>query len=269
MDDLGREVVLPGPARRIICLVPSITETLFAFGAGDRVAGVTDYCIHPAAGVAGKPRLGGTKNADLDKILGLRPDLVIANVEENRRHQIQKLENAGITVFVTFPKTVDGAVKMMRDMAALTDAFEAAEPVLRDIEEAQAVLQSRAPTVRPRVLCLIWKNPYMSINRDTFVDSIMRECGGRNVFEDRVERYPVIDISDAAAQSPEVILLPTEPYHFVESDKPEFDALGDVPAVRNGRVHIVEGELLSWYGPRIPRALREVSALIHTDCPKK
>jgi ABC-type Fe3+-hydroxamate transport system substrate-binding protein len=103
----------------------------------------------------------------------------------------------------------------------------------------------------------------MSINRDTFVDGILRESGGRNVFEARTERYPVFELADAAAERPDVILLPTEPYHFIESDKAEFSVLGDVPAVRDGRIHIVEGELLSWYGPRIARALRELAGLLY------
>jgi ABC-type Fe3+-hydroxamate transport system substrate-binding protein len=261
MDDMGREVALDRPAKRIVCLVPSITETLFAFGAGDRVVGVTDYCIHPASGVAGKPRLGGTKNADVDRILLLQPDLVIANAEENRRHQIEKLEGAGIPVFVTFPKTIDEAIKMMRDIAVLTDTRDAAETVLRDLEAARTEVHAAGDG--PRVLCPIWKNPYMSINRDTFVDGILRESGGRNVFAARTERYPVFELADAAAERPDVILLPTEPYHFVESDKAEFSGLGDVPAVRDGRIHIVEGELLSWYGPRIARALRELAALLY------
>jgi len=102
----------------------------------------------------------------------------------------------------------------------------------------------------------------MSINHDTFVDSIIREPGGRNIFADSPDRYPQITLQEAARRRPEIIILPTEPYHFVEAKKAEFEVMGqEVPAIRNRRIHIVEGELLSWYGPRVARALRELSAL--------
>ena len=109
---------------------------------------------------------------------------------------------------------------------------------------------------RSRVLCPIWKAPYMTVNRDTFVDSVILESGGENVFAGHAERYPVFTLAEAAERRPDLIILPTEPYHFTDSDKEDFRALGaGVPAVRDGRIHIVEGELLSWYGPRLPRAL--------------
>lgn len=263
IDDLGRQIRLDAPAERIVCLVPSITETLFAFGAGDRVVGVTQYCIHPSDGVAGKPKVGGTKNIFVEKILSLEPDLVIANAEENRKHQIDKLENTGLRVFVTFPKTIDGCLKTMRDVAFLTAAETVAAPILADIEAARADATLRIRDPRPSVLCPIWKNPYMTINRDTFVSSVIRESGGANIFDSASERYPKFSLDEAVRLKPEVIILPTEPYYFKEADKADFDSLDDVPAVRNGRIHVVEGELLSWHGPRVARALRHLSALLH------
>ena len=260
VDDLGRTLRIPGPARRIVCLVPSITETLFAVGAGESVIGVTDFCIHPADGVSGKSKVGGTKNVVVEKIILLRPDLVLANAEENRRHHVEELERAGIPVFVTFPKTVAGCVKMMRDVAALAGA--SAEPIINLVEEARSLASSRPGRAEPRVLCPIWKNPYMSINSDTFVDSVISEAGGRNVFAVDPERYPKFSLDDAAQRRPDIIILPTEPYHFTAADFSEFESMGaSVPAVANRRMHIVEGELLSWYGPRVARALRELSAL--------
>jgi ABC-type Fe3+-hydroxamate transport system substrate-binding protein len=260
VDDLGRTLRLGDPARRIVCLVPSITETLYAIGVGEEIVGITDYCIHPADGVAGKERVGGTKNVMVDKILALKPDLVIANAEENRKHHIEELESAGIHVFVTFPKTVAGCLKMMRDVAALTGA--SSEPIVAAIEEARSFAHSRVGKAEPRVLCPIWKNPYMSINRDTFVDSIISEAGGNNVFADDPERYPRFTLEEAARRRPDIVILPTEPYHFTTGDFGDFESLGEsIPAVGNRRLHVVEGELLSWYGPRVARALRELSVL--------
>jgi ABC-type Fe3+-hydroxamate transport system substrate-binding protein len=267
-DDLSRTIRLETPARRIVSLVPSITETLFALGAGDRVTGITDYCVHPAAEVCLKNRVGGTKNFDIQKVLALTPDLIIANAEENRRHQVEFLERAGLPVFVTFPKSVAGCVKMIADMAALTSSERSAEAILNAIETALDAARLRAPDPPVRVLCPIWRDPYMTINGDTFVDSVIRSCGGSNIFEDSAERYPEFRLEEAACRMPEVILLPTEPYHFTEDDIHVFAAMGnDIPAVRHRRIHVVEGELLSWYGPRLARALAEVSAIFHRPGP--
>ena len=262
VDDLGRPVHLSESAARVVCLVPSITETLFAFGAGDRLVGVTEFCIHPAEALRSKVCIGGTKNFDTTAVIALRPDLVIANAEENRKHQVRRLEEAGLTVFVTYPKTVDGCLKMMNDVAALTGSEDGAQPVLAAIASAREATR-RADGRRTAVLCPIWREPYMTINADTFVDSIIRESGGLNVFAQSAERYPVFTLAEAAQHRPEVILLPTEPYRFTDEDKTAFAALGpEVPAIAAGRIHVVEGELLSWYGPRVARALREISALL-------
>ena len=263
VDDMGRQVKLGGPAARIVCLVPSITETLFALGAGDRVVGVTQYCIHPFDGVSDKSKVGGTKNIFVEKILSLQPDLVIANTEENRKHQIAKLENLGSRVFVTFPKNIDGCLKMIRDVAFLTATETAAAPILAAIEAARAEAKLRIREPRPSVLCPIWKNPYMTINRDTFVSAVIRESGGTNVFDSASERYLKFSLEEAAGLKPDVILLPTEPYRFQEVDKADFEAFDSIPAVLSGRIHLVEGELVSWYSPRVSSALRRFSALLY------
>jgi ABC-type Fe3+-hydroxamate transport system substrate-binding protein len=263
VDDLSRTLRLERAARRIVCLVPSITETLFSLGAGDRIVGVTDYCIHPAEGVQKKEKVGGTKNFFVQKVLALRPDLVIANAEENRKHQVEKLEEAGLKVFVTFPKSVDGCVKMIADLAALTDSGAAGESLQAAIGAARAGALAAAPDPQPGVFCPIWRDPYLTINRDTYIDNVIRSSGGRNIFADRPDRYPEITLAEVAALQPDVILLPTEPYHFTEDDVSALVEIGDrVPAVRNRRIHIVEGELLSWYGPRLARALVDISSLL-------
>jgi ABC-type Fe3+-hydroxamate transport system substrate-binding protein len=263
LDDLSRTILLEAPARRIVSLVPSITETLFALGAGERIAGITDYCIHPEDQVGAKPKVGGTKNFSVSRILELKPDLVVANAEENRKHQVDALEDAGLRVFVTFPKSVDGCLKMIADAAALTGTSEAAQGILASIYRSRIDARARSSDLPARVLCPIWKDPYMTINGDTFVDSVIRSCGGRNIFADSPERYPKFSLAEAARGRPDIVILPTEPYHFTEADIPGFEEMGDaVPACRNHRIYIVEGELLSWYGPRLARALSEISILI-------
>lgn len=262
-DDLGRVAELDRPAGRIVSLVPSITETLFALGAGAQVVGVTAYCVHPPEEVRTRTRVGGTKNIAVKTIVELSPDLVIANVEENRKPQIAALEEAGLRVFVTYPRSVDGCIKMIGDVAALAGADERGAELIGAVEQARAEVRDAARTPPVRVLCPIWKNPYMTINGDTYVDSVIRTCGGKNVFAEKAVRYPRFTLPEVVEKKPEVVLLPTEPYRFTPADQADFTALGaEIPAVRDGRIHIVEGELLTWYGPRLPRALRAISALL-------
>ena len=260
-DALGREHVFSEPPERIVSLVPSITETLFALGLGARVVGVTDFCVHPEEGVRQKPRVGGTKNPSRERIQGLAPDLVLANKEENRQRDIERLEAAGVRVFVTYARTLGEAIEEIRTLAVLMRVEARAEPILLEVEQAWAAARALVSEPRPRVVALIWKGPYMAVGGDTFAHNMIVQSGGTNPFADAPRRYPRIDAERLAAARPDVILLPTEPYAFEEPDRLELLRL-DCPAAHAGRIHILEGELLSWYGPRMGRALRVLSDLI-------
>jgi ABC-type Fe3+-hydroxamate transport system substrate-binding protein len=121
----------------------------------------------------------------------------------------------------------------------------------------------RAPV---RVFCPIWRNPYMTINRDTFIHDMLRACGGKNIFLDHPTRYPTVSLEEVAGRKPEVILLPDEPFPFAEKHLADLHALGDVPAVRAGRLHLLDGKVLSWYGPRIAESLRTLMGVLHASC---
>ncbi len=249
-------------ARRIVSLVPSLTEALFELGLGPRVVGVTDWCIHPADAVAELPKVGGTKNPSIARILELRPDLVIANQEENRERDVERLRDAGVPVWVTYPRTVADGVALVRELAELGAPPERAQPLLRSLEIALERAQSSAPARRPRVFCAIWKRPWMAVGADTYADDLIALCGGLNVFRDHSERrYPIVDEAEIAVAQPEVILLPDEPYAFGARDVAELSALA-IPAAAAGRIHCLDGTLISWYGPRIARAIAQVSALL-------
>lgn len=260
-DALGRDHDFPDAPRRIVSLVPSITELLFALGLDREVVGVTTFCIHPAERVADRPKVGGTKNPLCTRILSLRPDVVIANKEENRRRDVERLEAAGVRVFVTYPRSVREAMSEIEAIAELTRTTVAARPILDDIEAAREEARVRFVPERPRVVALIWKNPWMAVGGDTFAHDMLMASGGQNPFAEAERRYPRLADADLGSAQPDVILLPTEPYAFDERDR--LDLLGlDCAAARSGRIHIVEGELLSWYGPRMGRALRIFSELI-------
>ena len=260
-DALGREHDFTEPPQQVVSLVPSITETLFVLGLAEQIVGVTDFCIHPAQALRTKTRVGGTKNPLLERILELNPDLVLANKEENRRRDVEWLEQAGVRVFVTYARTVQEAVEEIHLLARLTRTEDRAQPLLAEIEEEIQEAKSRMSERRPRVVALIWKKPYMAVGGNTFAHDLMLQCGGENHFQNAPRRYPRIDENELVVAEPELILLPTEPFAFAEADRLELMQL-DCPAAREGRIHVIEGELLSWYGPRMARALRVLSRLI-------
>jgi ABC-type Fe3+-hydroxamate transport system substrate-binding protein len=259
-DSLGREHEFSSPPRRIVSLVPSWTETLFALGAGDAIVGVTEFCVHPAEQVVRVARVGGTKNPDVRAIAELRPDLVIANKEENRARDVERLEAAGLRVFVTYARGVAEAVREMRALGRIVARAGEADAIGVEVESRLAALAKRVAP-RPRAVALVWRDPLMVVGGDTFASDLLECAGAQNAFAVAGgARYPRIERSALEAAAPDVLLLPTEPYRFGEFDRRELLEL-DCPAARSGRIHILEGELLSWYGPRMPRALTTLSEL--------
>jgi ABC-type Fe3+-hydroxamate transport system substrate-binding protein len=273
--------------RRIVCLVPSLTEALFAFGLGDRVVGITEYCSEPRPAVQSKPTIGGTKNPDVRAILRLAPDLVVSNVEENRQEDVKFLQAQGIPVFISFPQTVSDAIATLRALARVTGAEAPALPVIARIETAYQKAKSQTMQRRPpRVFCPIWKNPWMTINRQTFIHDMLVTCGGANIFaerkrqfplaadlghsppldaarvEGRDRRYPRVTLEEMAGFTPEIIVLPDEPYRFTEVDKADFAWFPHLPAVRDGRIYVVDGKMVCWYWSRLDESLRALQGLL-------
>ena len=287
VDAMGRTVYISPHPQRLVSLVPSLTEILFDFGRGAEVVGITDYCTEPALEVAQKTRIGGTKNPDLTAILALQPDLVFAVAEENRRDDVAHLEAAGVPVYVFEPTTVRDGINLLWRVAEIVACREAVAPSLQAIEDIYAETQAlTAARLSVRVFCPIWKDPYMTINAGTYVHDVLRVCGGDNIFADRDRRFPLaadlgqqpertgsrdaerdrryprVTLDEMAALRPDVILLPDEPYVFSEADVADFTAFTDVPAVSEQRIHLIDGKVLSWYGPRIGRSLRTLRALL-------
>jgi ABC-type Fe3+-hydroxamate transport system substrate-binding protein len=243
-DDLGREVVVPQRVARVVSIVPSLTEAVTATAPG-LLVGATDWCTHPAD--LDVVRVRGTKNPDVARIVDLRPDLVLANAEENRSPDLDLLRAAGVAVYVTDIRTLDGAFSSLRRMLA---ACGLATPGwLTDAEAAWAALP--APAVRRRAVVPIWRRPWMAVGRDTFTGAVLARLGVDNVLADDPERYPRVD--PAALPPHDLVVLPDEPYAFAPDDGPEaFTA----PAV------CVSGRLLTWYGPSLGEAARVLPATL-------
>jgi ABC-type Fe3+-hydroxamate transport system substrate-binding protein len=226
--------------RRVISLVPSVTETIFTLGAGDDVVGITDFCIFPPD--LALPRVGGTKNPRVDEIRALAPDLVHMNLEENLRRHGEAI--ASFTrVFVSEPKSVDDVAALIAQLGEIHHRRERASELVEVLQAQCVSLPSRAFTF----VCPIWKNPWMWCGGDTYVSHLVATAGGVNLLGDRT-RYPQISLDEVLALQPDIVFLPDEPYRFTTDDADAFRAsrvIGPFP-----------GHLFTWHGSRTIEGLR-------------
>ncbi len=279
---------LPNPPRRVVSLVPSLTESLFDLGFGASVVGVTDYCIHPSEKLTGLKRLGGTKNANVTDILNCQAELILANQEENSPETIHALQAAGQTIWLSFPQTVDETLADLRSLADLyqnDNAFLAVDMLECNLEFVRAVTADQPPQ---RVFCPIWQGEqdgqpwYMTCNAQTYTSDLLKVFGGQNVFTKRPRRYPLsadlknemgepaaerdtryprVSLEEIRAAQPEIILLPSEPFYFDLNHQAELqNLLAETPAVQNKRIYRLEGSLLTWPGTRLGKALTQLPA---------
>lgn len=249
VDDLGTAVTVPDVCRRVVSLVPSITESI-AETDRDALVGATQWCEFPAD--LDVTRVRGTKNPDWKAIVALRPDLVVVNQEENREIDVRRLRDAGVPVWVTRIESVDDALASLSRM--FTDAL--GWPVPEWLEQAELAWQAPAELDGPRVAAVIWRNPWMVVGRDTFSGDVLERLGCVNAFADADSRYPTVEDGTLDALGLDVVLLPSEPYRFTDGDGP--DAFSRTPTA------LFDGRLLTWYGPTLLRARRELVAAIAT-----
>jgi ABC-type Fe3+-hydroxamate transport system substrate-binding protein len=251
LDDEGREVDVPARVRRVVSVVPSLTEAVAATAPG-LLVGATDWCTHPAdLDVA---RIGGTKNPRAADIAALQPDLVLANQEENRRPDLDELRALGVPVYVTDIRTLDGPTDgAFGSLARMLAACGLDRPAWLDEAEAAWAALPR-PARRRRAVVPIWRRPWMAVGGDTFTGSVLDRLGVDNVLGGCAERYPRFD--PAALPPHDLVVLPDEPYAFTAEDGPE--AFPGVPAA------LVSGRLLTWYGPSLVEAARTLPAALGT-----
>lgn len=280
------------PPGKVVSLVPSMTETFFDMGLGDKLIGVTDFCRPPDDQQGRLKRVGGTKSPDVSIIKLMRPDLVIANKEETSKDSVEQLEAAGLNVWLTFPRTTQDALELLWTIVklyALADHRASIETLARTLDWTEKATTARLaiPTFVP-----IWMDqkgddqPYfMTFNFQTYANDVLAKCGGMNIFAgrkrryplaadlgtaeaedpgDRDTRYPRVSVAEVAAAEPDIILLPSEPFAFDQSAKAQVEEwLADTPAVQEGRVFLVDGSLLTWHGTRLARALSELPQFLH------
>jgi ABC-type Fe3+-hydroxamate transport system substrate-binding protein len=274
--------------QRVVSLVPSMTESMFEFGVGERLVGVTDYCISPAERVKAISKVGGTKNVNRSLVISLAPDLIIANQEENTRDDVEFFQASGIEVWLSFPKTMRQAIDEMWELIRRFNVpLQGQRIVTLEKTYEWTSMAADSKESLPRVFCPIWREAdwWMTVNGDTYTSDVIKVCGGANVFAARQRRYPLaadldptqqpqdeperdtryprVTLEEILESQPDVILLPTEPFEFSDVDVEYWMQFGDLPAAQNNRVHVVDGSLLTWHGVRLAMALREVPSLLN------
>lgn len=254
-DMMDREITVSFPPQRIVSVVPSQTELLYELGLNESVAGITKFCVHPDKWFREKVRIGGTKKLNLDRITALNPDLIIANKEENTRQEIEFLAQH-FPVWISDITTIDDGLEMIKRVGALTGKEEHAQQMTFAITQGMNRIQKAKYPVR--VAYFIWRNPWMTIGKDTFIHDMICRLGWINVYAEK-NRYPETSFEALQVLSPEVILLSSEPYPFKEQHIAELQLV-----VPQARILLVDGEMFSWYGSRMLHAVPYLEKLVQT-----
>ncbi|MEI8303051.1 MAG: helical backbone metal receptor [Burkholderiales bacterium] len=253
-DALGRAVPLAGEAPRIVSLVPSITELLHDLGLGDRVVGRTGFCIHPAPAVRAAPKVGGTKDIDLDAVRALSPTHVIVNIDENRREDFEALSAFVPQVIVTHPVRVEDNLGLYHLLGTVFHRGPQAQALARALRAELGACAPLAESPARPVLYLIWREPWMTVGPDTYVARMLAQVGLQAVAPASSRRYPEVDLDAPDLHPmPEAVLLSSEPYRFRERHCREVAAL---PGWQGVPVRLIDGEMVSWYGSRAIQGLR-------------
>jgi len=248
-DQLGRTITFNYPPKRIISLVPSQSELLFDLGLDEEVIGITKFCIHPIDKFASRTKIGGTKKLKIEQIRALKPDLIIGNKEENTRSEIELLMEE-FPVWMSDISNLQDSMVAIEQIGALVDRTPEANYLNHLIQAGFSDLQTLAlnKNIHKRVAYLIWKDPYLFAGRDTFIDDILRKIGFTNVV--RQSRYPEMELSKLKAENCELVFLSSEPYPFKENHIEEIQM-----ALPHAKVMLVDGEMFSWYGSRLVKAV--------------
>lgn len=237
----GKLIFSPSPPRRIVSLVPSITELLYDLGLNEEVVGITKFCIHPQEWFQTKTRIGGTKTVALDKIRKLQPDLILANKEENVKDQVEALAME-FPVYVSDITSIEDAFEMMLQVGELTGTSQKAVEMVHSLKTGLSLPEQRNIL---NVLYLIWQNPYMAAAGDTFISKMLQKAGFHNLLEQR-QRYPQLTVYEIKELHPDVLMLSSEPFPFRQKHADELKQLTGI-----NTVILVDGELFSWYGSRM------------------
>jgi ABC-type Fe3+-hydroxamate transport system substrate-binding protein len=252
-DQMGRSISLDFPPKRIISLVPSQSELLFDLGLDEEIVGITKFCIHPNDKYKSKVKVGGTKKLNMELIRSLKPDLIIANKEENEQVQMEELM-LEFPVWMSDITLIDDAIKMIEQLGILTGTSEKATQIASNIEKSfSGLILNDFP--KKKVAYFIWKDPYMLAAKNTFIDEVLAKAGFDNICS--MNRYPILELLEIKSLKPDLIFLSSEPYPF--KDEHVLEMKSEFP---DASVYIVDGELFSWYGSRMQYTVQYLSRLL-------
>ena len=264
-DMLGREVVLAAPPQRIVSLVPSVTEILYALNAESLLVGVTDFCDFPPE-ARRRSKVGGMVSPSLEAIVALRPDLVIATNEGTREDTFTQLSRVGVPVYLVAAHHVADATSLMRRLGELTGREGAAGPLVARLEQRiEVVKKAVVARGRPRVLYVLWPEPLIVPGRDAIVTELIQLAGGQSLTADDADTWPRYSLEAAVAKSPQVILLANHGAGTGSVSMEKWQRLASLPAVKTGRLISVNGDLMHRYGPRLVDGLEQLARAIHPE----
>jgi iron complex transport system substrate-binding protein len=265
VDQTGRTLTLPASPRRIVSLVPSVTEVLYAIGAQDALVGVTDFCDYPPEAKR-KPHVGGMLSPNLETLVTLKPDLVVATRSGNTEETFDQLKRLGIPVYLVDPITVADVLRLVSDLGELTGHREGAAVVDKEIERRIAAVRDRVGgRPLPRVLYVLWPEPLIVPGKGTLVSELIAIAGGASVTADQGQGYPRMSLEAAVGRAPEVIILARHGSRGGPAARQQWERLESMPAVKSGRLYMADGDLMHRYGPRFLVGLDSLARFIHPE----
>ncbi len=269
-DEIGREVAIPFPPKRIVSLAPNITEILFSLGLEEEVVGVSIHCNFPEKAKS-KVRVGSFINIDFERIVSLKPDLIIATGAGNTRDMVERLERLGFPTYVIFQKKFDDVLTSIGHLSQVVDREKEALSIIQKMRRRkQRVVELTQGFPRPKVFLQIGEAPIVTVGKGSFADDLIHLAGGENIAGREKEMYPRLGMEEILKRSPEVILVSSmNPKGDYQRIVQEWARWKMIPAVKNGRVHLINSDLIDRPSPRIIDGLEEMARVIHPEKFKK
>ncbi|MBS3920995.1 MAG: cobalamin-binding protein [Deltaproteobacteria bacterium] len=269
-DEVGREVTFSFPPKRIVSLAPNITEILFSLGLDEEVVGVSIHCNYPEKAKS-RVRVGSYISIDFERVISLKPDLIIATGAGNPREMVERLERLGFPSFVIFPKRFEDVLQSIRHLGRVSAKEREALSIIESMQRRKEKVAERTKTLyRPKVFLQIGESPIVTVGKGSFGDDLIRLAGGENVAGKDKEMYPRLGMEEILKRSPEVILISSmNPKGDYERILREWERWKMIPAVKQGRIHLIDSDLIDRPSPRIIEGLEEMATLIHPGRYKK
>lgn len=269
-DEVGREVTFSFPPKRIVSLAPNITEILFSLGLDEEVVGVSIHCNYPEKAKS-RVRVGSYISIDFERVISLKPDLIIATGAGNPREMVERLERLGFPSFVIFPKRFEDVLQSIRHLGRVSAKEREALSIIESMQRRKERVAERTKTLyRPKVFLQIGESPIVTVGKGSFGDDLIRLAGGENVAGKDKEMYPRLGMEEILKRSPEVILISSmNPKGDYERILREWARWKMIPAVKQGRIHLIDSDLIDRPSPRIIEGLEEMATLIHPGRYKK